>query len=147
MRAINLIVILKISFCLTNIYNQSVSEVAQSCPTLFDLMDCSLPVPSVHGIFQARILEWVAISFSRRQIFPSQGLNQGLEHCRQTLYHLSHQGSHHIYNINNYFLWFIVNTHSVNMICSKHHMYIILLLLISSYRKQQSTLATKETSK
>ena len=42
------------------------SEVAQSCPTLCDPMDCSLPSFSVHGIFQARILAWVAISFSRR---------------------------------------------------------------------------------
>ena len=42
------------------------SEVTQSCPTLCDRMDCSLPCSSVHGIFQARILEWVAISFSRR---------------------------------------------------------------------------------
>ena len=41
------------------------SEVAQSCPTLRDPMDCSPPGSSVHGIFQARILEWVAISFSR----------------------------------------------------------------------------------
>ena len=41
------------------------SEVAQSCPTLCDPMDCSLPHSSVHGIFEARILEWVAISFSR----------------------------------------------------------------------------------
>ena len=40
------------------------SEVAQSCPTLCDPMDCSLPGSSVHGIFQARVLEWVAISFS-----------------------------------------------------------------------------------
>ena len=38
---------------------------AQSCPTLRDPMDCSLPGSSVHGILQARILEWVAISFSR----------------------------------------------------------------------------------
>ena len=37
------------------------SEVAQSCPTLSDLMDCSLPGSSVHGIFQARVLEWGAI--------------------------------------------------------------------------------------
>ena len=36
----------------------------QSCPTLCDPMDCSLPGPSVHGIFQARVLEWVAIAFS-----------------------------------------------------------------------------------
>ena len=39
---------------------------AQSCPTLFDPMDCNLPGSSVHEIFQARILEWVAISSSRR---------------------------------------------------------------------------------
>ena len=41
------------------------SEVAQSCPTLQDPMDYILPGSSVHGIFQARVLEWVAISFSR----------------------------------------------------------------------------------
>ena len=43
---------------------KSESEVAQSCPTLSDPMDCSLPGSSVHGIFQARVLEWVAIAFS-----------------------------------------------------------------------------------
>ena len=46
------------------------SEVTQSCPTLCDPMDCSLPRSSVHGIFQARILEWGAISFSRRSSPP-----------------------------------------------------------------------------
>ena len=40
------------------------SEVTQSCPTLSDPMDCSLPGSSVHGIFQARVLEWDAIAFS-----------------------------------------------------------------------------------
>ena len=45
-------------------------EVAQSYPTLCDPMDCSLPGSSIHGIFQARILEWVAISFSRRSFQP-----------------------------------------------------------------------------
>ena len=39
------------------------SKVAQSCPTLDDPMDCSLPGSSVHGIFQARVLEWGAIAF------------------------------------------------------------------------------------
>ena len=39
-------------------------EVAQSCPTLIDPMDCSPPGSSVHGIFQARVLEWGAIAFS-----------------------------------------------------------------------------------
>ena len=43
---------------------QNESEVAQSCPTLQNPMDCSLPGSSVHGIFQARVLEWVAIAFS-----------------------------------------------------------------------------------
>ena len=43
---------------------KSESEVAQSCPTLSDPMDCSLPGFSVHGIFQARVLEWGAIAFS-----------------------------------------------------------------------------------
>ena len=45
--------------------DSSESEVAQSCPTLRDPMDCSLPGSSVHGIFQARVLEWGAIAFSR----------------------------------------------------------------------------------
>ena len=40
------------------------SEVTQSCPTLSDPMDCSPPGASVHGIFQARVLEWGAIAFS-----------------------------------------------------------------------------------
>ena len=48
------------------IKSESESEVAQLCPTLCDPMDCSLPSSSIHGIFQARILEWVATSFSRR---------------------------------------------------------------------------------
>ena len=43
---------------------KSESEVAQSCPPLSDPMDCSLPGSSIHGIFQARVLEWGAIAFS-----------------------------------------------------------------------------------
>ena len=43
---------------------KSESEVTQPCPTLCDPMDCSPPASSVHGIFQARVLEWVAIAFS-----------------------------------------------------------------------------------
>ena len=43
---------------------KSEREVTQSCPTLRDPMDCSLPGSSVHGIFQARVLEWGAIAFS-----------------------------------------------------------------------------------
>ena len=43
---------------------KSKSEIVQSCPTLSDPMDCSLPGSSIHGIFQARVLEWGAIAFS-----------------------------------------------------------------------------------
>ena len=50
--------------------SESESEVAQSRPTLCDPMDCSLSGSSVHGILQARILEWVAISFFRGSSQP-----------------------------------------------------------------------------
>ena len=50
---------------------KSESEVAQPCPTLSDPMDCSLPGSSIHGIFQARVLVWVAIAFSENMLgFP-----------------------------------------------------------------------------
>ena len=51
-------------FLLQRMKVKSESEVVQSCPTLRDPMDCSLPGSSVHAIFQARVLEWVAIAFS-----------------------------------------------------------------------------------
>ena len=49
------------------------SEVTQSCPTLSDPMDCSLPGSSIHGILQARVLEWGAIAFSnlRTELVPN----------------------------------------------------------------------------
>ena len=53
---------------------KSDSEVAQSCPTLRDRMDCSLPASSVHGIFQARVLECGAIAFSTLEI-PSPNMD------------------------------------------------------------------------
>ena len=66
--------------------------VGQSCLTLCNPMDCSPPGSSVHGISQARILEWVAIPFSKGSSWPRDS-NLDLPHCRQILYHLSHQGS------------------------------------------------------
>jgi len=51
---------------------KSESEVAQLCPTLSDPMNCSLPGSSIHGIFQARVLEWGAIAFSVKLIRPFQ---------------------------------------------------------------------------
>ena len=58
--------------------------VAQFCLTLCDPMDCSLPGSSVHGGFQARILEWVAITSFRGSSNP------GLPHCRRIIYRLSY---------------------------------------------------------
>ena len=56
---------------------KSESEVAQSCPTLSDPMDCSLPGSSVHGIFQARVLEWGAIAFSDHSSVRTWNLTLG----------------------------------------------------------------------
>ena len=62
------------------------------CLTLCGPMDCSPPVSSVHGVSKARILEWVAIPFSRG-IFPTQGSNLHLLHCQEDCSPLSHEGS------------------------------------------------------
>ena len=62
--------------------------VAQLHPTLCDPMDYSPPGSSVHGILQARILEWV-VNFLYQETFPTQGSNLGLQHCRQILSLLS----------------------------------------------------------
>ena len=51
---------------------KSESEFAQSCPTLCDPLDCSLPGSYVHGTFQVRVLEWVAIAFSRMDMSLSK---------------------------------------------------------------------------
>ena len=70
--------------------------VTQLCLTLCDSMDCSSPGSSIHGILQAKILEWVACSSPGdllQGIFPTQGLNPSLQHCRQILYCLSSLGS------------------------------------------------------
>ena len=59
---------------------KSETEVAQSCPTLSDPMDCSLTGSSVHGVFQARVLEWGAIAFSDIQyiLYNINSLNDTL---------------------------------------------------------------------
>ena len=71
---------------------KSESEVAQSCPTLCDPMDCSPPGSSVHGIFQATVLEWGAIAFSRYMY----GISKKKKKCHMCLSFLytatSHQG-------------------------------------------------------
>ena len=54
---------------------KSKSEVTQLCQTRSDPMDCSLPGSSIHGIFQARVLEWVAIAFSETLVLGTNKLN------------------------------------------------------------------------
>ena len=97
------ILILRVDYFTTHYFLQfSMSEgviVTQLCLTLYNPVVCKLLVSFVHGIFQARILEWVAIS---QGIFLTQGSNKGLLHCRQILYHLSHQGSLLLRNISEY---------------------------------------------
>ena len=61
---------------------KSESEVAQSCPALSDPMDCSLPGSSTHGISQARVLEWVAIAFSRGDTRQDQKAGKELAAAR-----------------------------------------------------------------
>ena len=68
-------------------------KVAQPCLTCCNPMDCSLPCSSVHGIFQARIVDRVSCSLLQG-IFPTQESNPGLLHYRQILYCLSHQGNY-----------------------------------------------------
>ena len=58
---------------------KSESEVAQSCRTLSDPMDCSLPGSSIHGIFQARVLEWGAIAFSNKTYYLDTKTNKLLK--------------------------------------------------------------------
>ena len=58
---------------------KSEKEVAQSCPTLSDRMDYSLPGSSIHGIFQARVLEWGAMAFSERSSIQSAKTRLGAD--------------------------------------------------------------------
>ena len=59
--------------------HKSESEIVQSCPTLCDPMDCCLPGSSIFGIFQARVLEWGAIAFSRRSSVQSTKTRPGAD--------------------------------------------------------------------
>ena len=75
---------------------ESGSEVTQLCWTLCNPMSCSLPASSSHGVFQAGT--GVGCHFFLQGIFLTQGPNPGLPRRRQTLYHLSHQGSPPIFS-------------------------------------------------
>ena len=73
-----------VHFCNASFISCEWVKVTLLCLTLCNPMD-------IHGILQARIMQWIAFPFSR--IFPTQGSNTGLPRCRQILYQLSHKGS------------------------------------------------------
>ena len=86
---------------------KSESEVAQSCPTFHDPMDCSLPGSSVHGIFQARVLEWGAIAFFK--LLPYRiAIDCGLD---------SHPGNS---KFRNHDLWPPIHRHTHTPHCHLH---------------------------
>ena len=74
---------------------KSESEVAQSCPTLSDPMNCSLPGSSIHGIFQARVLEWGASAFSGILILGSVNY----EVCDLRVFNCSESQSLHLQSL------------------------------------------------
>ena len=74
---------------------KSESEVAQSCQTLSDPMDCSLPGSSVRGIFQARVLEWVAIALEGPYLIRLMGFDRCVQ-LMQLTPHQDVEGYHHL---------------------------------------------------
>ena len=89
---------------------KSESEVTQSCPTLHDPMDCSPPGSSVHGIFQARVLEWGAIAFSAQYTLVS---NNSL---RWLIYHLRTSGKREGNRKRNYWISFFFHFSQLSVI-------------------------------
>ena len=91
-------------------------------------MDCSLPGTSVHGILQARLLEWVAISFSRG-IFLTQESNPGLLHWRQILDYVDHNK-----------LWKILKEMGIpcHLICLLRNLYVGQEVTVKSDMEQQT---------
>ena len=79
------------STCILHGFSETVGRLVVS-DSFATPSNCGPPGSLDHGLLQAGILEWVAMPFSRG-IFPTQGSNLGLLHCRQIRYHLSHQGS------------------------------------------------------
>ena len=100
--------------------------VSQSCPSLCDPMDCSPPGSSVHRDSPGKNTG-VDCHALLQGIFPTQGLDPGLLHCRQILYQLSHKGSPYIcistYKYTNY-LHTNIHTHTHTYMCIHLHIYI-----------------------
>ena len=80
-----------------HVYSLKKVKVAQSCLTFCNPVDCSSPGSSVQTIFPGKNTG-VGFHFLLQGIFPTQGWNPGVPHCRQPLFHLSHQGSPFLQN-------------------------------------------------
>ena len=93
---------------------KSESEVAQSCPNSSDPMDCSLPGSSVHGIFQARVLEWGAIAFSVGQSKTSQIISNWLKASLLVLELFREPMRMHFFSLT--FLFYIKDTKKLSLI-------------------------------
>ena len=76
----------RVATAITVIVLYCVCSVTQSCPTLYNPMDCSSPGSSVHGIFQARMLEWAPISSSRGTSWPRDQTWSGTRVCCQLVF-------------------------------------------------------------
>ena len=125
---------------------QSESDVSQSCLTLYDPMYYIPPGSSVQGIFQARILEWVAISFSRRSSQP-RSRNPLLPHCRQTVYYLSYQGSKQNKNLTQFTPWYIKEKMPIILVVNKDRQENMPLTLFSHMLFTFSTFLNLEKRK
>ena len=80
---------------------KSESEVVQSCPTLRNPMDWSLPGSSVHGIFQARVLEWGAIAFSKElRLYCRETEEHGLDTVHISLSQLENKKQYNYFKLN-----------------------------------------------
>ena len=91
---LNILLHVSHNLCHTFTHKESESEVTQSCLTFPDPMDCSPPGSSIHGIFQARVLEWVAISFFRGSSRPKDRtrVSHVVDRCFTTLQRLQLEG-------------------------------------------------------
>ena len=114
--------------------------VIQSCLTLCNSMDCSQPASSVHGILQARILDWVTISISRGSSWP-----RGLLLCRQIHYHLSLPSVSPTLQVYWKFFYFLLcdvrtdKTRTCYLLCIWLHVALVLAPNLVNHTKRGST--------
>ena len=111
---------------------KSESEVAQSCPTRSDPMDCSLPGSSAHGIFQARVLEWVASAFSATSL-PQGTKTVDLNRRKHGNNNMTHKCTFWPSNAS---FWELNLRHAFSKTKKKKKTHITTLFIVANYLKQ-----------